>query len=60
MTAYEMSEKKIKLLSKINILTNYLDNNTKTVLLTNNEVEEIVDVLNDCILLLDENLKSKG
>ena len=60
MTAYEMSEKKVRIIYQIKTLEDYLQNNTETVLLTNQEVEEIIDRLHEAISILNDNLKSKG
>ena len=61
MTAYEMSESKINILTEINYLEREIDgNNTGTVLLTNKEVKEIVNALKKCTGILDYALKCKG
>ena len=59
LNAYELSEKKNKIICTINYLErerNY--NNTETVLLTNEEVEEIIESMNECVGFINEKLKS--
>ena len=58
MTAYELSEKKNKILMQIEYLRQETDcNNTETVLLTNDEVFNIIENLNECIETINESLK---
>lgn len=58
MTAYELSEKKNKILRQIEYLRQETDNNnTETVLLTNDEVLNIIENLNECIETINESLK---
>ena len=61
MTAYEICEKKIQILTEINYLNREVaGNNTETVLFSNDEVNEIINHLNTCITMLDEALKAKN
>lgn len=60
MTAYEMCESKIKILTQINYLEREMDNETDTVLLTNGEVTDVVNALKDCLTILDDALIRKG
>lgn len=58
MNAFEMSEKKIKIISTINYLREETrNNNTETVLLTNDEVLNIVESLIECLEIINEKLK---
>lgn len=58
MNAFEMSEKKIKIISTINYLREETRNNdTETVLLTNDEVLNIVESLSECLEIVNEKLK---
>lgn len=58
MNAFEMSEKKIKIISTINYLREETrNNNTETVLLTNDEVLNIVESLSECLEIINEKLK---
>ncbi len=58
MNAFEMSEKKIKIISTINYLREETrNNNTETVLLTNDEVLNIVESLTECLEIINEKLK---
>lgn len=58
MNAFEMSEKKIKIISTINYLREETrNNNTETVLLTNDEVLNIVESLSECLEIVNEKLK---
>lgn len=58
MTAYDLSEKKNKILRQIEYLQQEAQgNNTETVLLTNNEILEIIENLNECIETINEQLK---
>lgn len=59
MTAYEMCESKIKILTQINYLEGEMDNETETVLLTNGEVTDVVNALKDCLTILDDALIRK-
>jgi len=59
MTAYELSEKKNKIICTINYLEQEKNhNNTETVLLTNGEVEEIIDSMQECVDFINEKLKT--
>lgn len=60
MTAYEMCESKIKILTQINYLEGEMDNETDTVLLTNGEITDVVSALKDCLTILDDALIRKG
>lgn len=58
MTAYELSEKKNKILRQIEYLKQEMSsNNTETVLLTNDELLNIIENLNECIETINESLK---
>lgn len=58
MTAYELSEKKNKILRQIEYLQQETkSNDTETVLLTNDEVLNIIENLNECIETINESLK---
>ena len=58
MNAFEMSEKKIKIISTINYLREETrNNNTETVLLTNDEVLNIVESLTECLEIINGKLK---
>ncbi len=58
MTAFELSERKNKILRQIEYLRDETkDSNTETVLLTNNEVLNIVEGLNECVETINEQLK---
>lgn len=58
MTAYELSERKNKILKQIEYLQQETSsNNTETVLLTNGEVLNIIENLNECIETINESLK---
>lgn len=57
MTAYELSEKKNKILRQIEYLQQEKEgNNTETVLLTNDEVLNIIENLNECVETINEQL----
>ena len=59
MNAYELSEKKNKIVCTINYLEyESNNNNTETVLLTNGEVEEIIDSMKECVDFINEKLKT--
>lgn len=59
LTAYELSEKKNRILNQIEYLEQESDqNNTETVLLTNGEVGEIVEALKECVAFIDRRLKT--
>ena len=58
MNAYELSEKKNKLISKAGYLHGELDNSTETVLLTNDEVLDIIEMLEECVGFINEKLKT--
>ena len=49
MTAYDLSEKKNKLLNRMEWLKQETDNDAGTVLLSNDEVEDIYDCLKECV-----------
>lgn len=57
MNAFELSEKKIRIMKRINYLrAEANENNTDTVLLTNDEVEEIIESMNECIDVINLEL----
>lgn len=58
MNAYELSEKKNKIIITINYLEREMNCDTETVLLTNGEVEEIIDSMKECVDFINEKLKS--
>lgn len=58
MTAFDYCKKKIKILETRARLYEYLYNDTETVLLTNDEVQDIIVSLNECIMVIDEKLKA--
>lgn len=58
MTAFDYCEKKINILKTISCLNEYLYNDTGTVLLTNDEVQDIIVSLKDCSTIIDEKLKA--
>lgn len=58
MTAFDYCEKKINILEQMKCLDEYLYNDTETVLLTNDEVKDIIASLKDCTLIIDEKLKA--
>lgn len=59
MNAYELSEKKNKMLCNINYLRQEMaGNNTDTVLLTNEEVMYIVESLEECVGFINDRLKA--
>lgn len=49
MTAYDLSEKKNKLINRMEWLRQETDNDAETVLLSNDEVEDIVDCMKECV-----------
>lgn len=49
MTAYDLSEKKNKLINRIEWLKQETDNDAGTVLLSNDEVEDVSDCLKECV-----------
>lgn len=57
MTAYELSEKKNKILRQIEYLHQETNNDTGTVLLTNDEVLNVIESLNECLETINEQLK---
>lgn len=60
MTAYDLSEYKVMILKEENYLKREKDsNNTETVLLTNEEVEKILDMLSLCRIIIDDALKKR-
>lgn len=58
MNAYELSEKKNKIIGQANYLRSEIGSNTKTVLLTDEEVLNIVDALEECVGFINERLKT--
>ena len=56
--AYELSEKKNKIIEQANYLRSEIDSNIKTVLLTDEEVLNIVDALEECVDFINERLKT--
>ena len=58
MNAYELSEKKNKIIEQANYLRSEIGSNTKTVLLTDEEVLNIVNVLEECVEFINERLKT--
>lgn len=58
MNAYELSEKKIKIIQQANYLRDEVGSNTGTVLLTDNEVLDIVESLEECVGFINERLKT--
>ena len=60
MTAYDLSEYKIMILKQENYLKTEKDgNNTETVLLTNEEVEKILDIFSVCRTVIDDALRKR-
>ena len=60
MTAYDLSEYKIIILKQENYLEKEKDgNNTETVLLTNEEVEKILDIFSICRRVIDDALRKR-
>lgn len=58
-TAYELSEKKNRILNQIGYLEQEShQNNTETVLLTNGEVGEIIEALKECVDVINKRLKT--
>jgi len=57
MSAYELSEKKNKVLRQIDYLQQETNNNTETVLLTNDEVFNVIEILTGCLETINEQLK---
>ena len=49
MTAYDLSEKKNKILNRIGWLKGETENNTGTVVLSNDEVNDVIDCLKDYV-----------
>lgn len=49
MTAYDLSEKKNKILNRIGWLKDETENNTGTVVLSNDEVNDVIDCLKDYV-----------
>lgn len=60
MTAYELSEFKIQLLTQKQYLAGELGTDSETVLLTDKEVQDVITALDTCMCILDENLRMKG
>lgn len=57
MNAFELSEKKNRIIRRINYLkAEAKENNTDTVLLTNDEVEEIIESMTECIEVINLEL----
>ena len=60
MTAYDLSEYKIMILKEVNYLESECEqNNTETVLLTNEEVEKILDLFSVCRTVIDDALRKR-
>ena len=60
MTAYDLSEYKLIILKEENYLKREKDsNNTETVLLTNEEVEKILDIFSVCRTVIDDVLRKR-
>lgn len=60
MTAYDLSEVKMMILKEESYLKSECDqNNTETVLLTNKEVEHILDLFSACRTVIDEALRRR-
>ena len=49
MTAYDLSEKKNKLIDRMAWLKQEINNDTGTVLLSNDAVEDIADCMKECV-----------
>lgn len=58
MNAYELSEKKNKIIRQARYLAEETDSNTETVLLTDDEVINIVETLEECVGFINEILKT--
>lgn len=58
MTAYGLSEKKNKLINRMEWLRQETDNDAGTVLLSNDEVEDIVDCMKECVDFINLQLAS--
>ncbi len=58
MNAYDLSEKKNKLISRAMYLHEELNNSTETVLLTNDEVLDIIEMLEECVKFINDRLKT--
>lgn len=60
MTAYDLSEYKLIILKEENYLKREKNsNNTETVLLTNEEVEKILDIFSVCRTVIDDVLRKR-
>lgn len=61
MNAFELSEQKIRIMKRIDYLTaEKNENDTDTVLITKDEVDEIIEIMNECIGVINlELLKTK-
>lgn len=58
MNAYELSEKKNKIIQQSNYLRGEVGSNAETVLLTDDEVLNIVEALEECVGFINERLKT--
>lgn len=58
MNAYELSEKKNKIIQQANYLRGEVGSNAETVLLTDDEVLNIVEALEECVGFINERLKT--
>ena len=58
MNAYELSEKKNKIIRQAEYLRGETRSDTGTVLLTDDEVLNIVEVLEECVGFINERLKT--
>lgn len=56
MNALELSNKKISIMKRINYLREGQRTNTSTVLLTDEQVEDIIEIMQDSIEIIDHNL----
>lgn len=56
MNAYDLSEKKNKIINRIGYLKSEMNNEAGTVLLTNDEVEDITDCMKECVDLINLEL----
>lgn len=58
MNAYDLSEVKSKLIKETDHLNTELVNSTDTILLTNDEVMDIIVMLGECVKFINNKLKS--
>ena len=58
MNAYELSEKKCKIIRTANYLHGELDSDAGTVLLSDAEVLSIIKSLEECVKIINDKLKS--